>query len=175
MLIHKYSSKWIKDFEDIKKEIDNGLQRLHYTVEHIGSTSVPLLDAKPIIDIDIIYYDDKEFHKIQSSLEHLGYYHNGNQGIEKREVFKRDGSSSNPVLDLITHHLYVCPIDSKALERHILTRNYLRKYNWARIKYQRMKYELAEKANQNKKTYAELKELYVNEFIDEIIYKEKHR
>ena len=81
MLIHKYSSKWIRDFEEIKKEIDNGLQGLHYSVEHIGSTSVPLLDAKPIIDIDIIYYDDKEFHKIQSSLEHLGYYHNGNQGI----------------------------------------------------------------------------------------------
>ena len=175
MLIQKYSSDWVKDFEDIKKEIDACFQGFHYQIEHVGSTSVPDLDAKPIIDIDIVYETDETFQKIKSCLIYMGYYHNGNQGIEKREVFKRDGNSSNPVLDLITHHLYVCPIDSKALERHILTRNYLRKHNWARIKYQRMKYELAEKANQNKKTYAELKELYVNEFIDEIIYKEKHR
>ena len=52
-------------------------------------------------------------------------------------------------------------------------RNYLRKNDSARIKYQEMKYLLAEKANQNKKLYAELKELNVNEFIDEIIEIEK--
>jgi GrpB-like predicted nucleotidyltransferase (UPF0157 family) len=52
-------------------------------------------------------------------------------------------------------------------------RNFLRKNDWARMKYQDMKYELAEKANQNKKLYAELKELNVNEFIDEIIEKEE--
>ena len=52
-------------------------------------------------------------------------------------------------------------------------RNYLRKNDSARIKYQEMKYQLAEKANQNKKLYAELKELNVNEFIDQIIKIEK--
>lgn len=103
----------------------------------------------------------------------LGYYHNGNQGIEDREVFKRNNASTNKVLDSITHHLYVCSIASKALERHILSRNYLRKNEWARVKYQEMKYELAEKANQDKKKYAELKELNVNDFIDSIIEKEK--
>ena len=65
------------------------------------------------------------------------------------------------------------PANSKALERHILSRNYLRKNEWARLKYQEMKYELAEKADQNKTIYAELKERYVNEFIDLIIEKEK--
>ena len=52
----------------------------------------------------------------------------------------------------------------------------IKKYTsaWARLKYQKMKYELAEKANQHKKRYAELKELNVNGFIDEIIRKEKN-
>lgn len=173
MLIEKYTSNWTKDFADIKREIESGLNGLEYRIEHVGSTSVPNLDSKPIIDVDIIYDNESEFEKITSGLINLGYYHNGNQGIEKREVFKRDGNSSNRILDSTPHHLYVCPMDSEPLQRHILMRNFLRKNDWARIKYQDMKYELAEKANQNKKLYTEMKELNVNEFIDEIIKEEK--
>jgi GrpB-like predicted nucleotidyltransferase (UPF0157 family) len=77
------------------------------------------------------------------------------------------------VRDNIKHHLYVCSQNSKALQRHILSRNYLRKNEWARIKYQQMKYQVAEKANQNRKIYQDYKELYTNSFIDEIIEKEK--
>jgi GrpB-like predicted nucleotidyltransferase (UPF0157 family) len=173
MLIETYKSNWIKDFKDLKCEIENGLHGLVYTIEHIGSTSVPNLDSKPIIDIDIIYFKQPDFEKIKLGLEKTGYYHNGNQGIADREVFKRNEKLTNKILDTIKHHLYVCPINSKALERHILSRNYLRKNEWARIKYQQMKYELAEKANQDRKAYAALKELNVNDFIDSIIEEEK--
>ena len=173
MLIEKYTSNWITNFTKIKREIESGLIGFEYQIEHVGSTSIPNMDSKPIIDIDIIYDNKSEFEKIKSGLIKIGYYHNGNQGIEKREVFKRNGKSSYGILDTITHHLYVCLRKSEPLERHILMRNYLRNNEWARLKYQEMKYELAEKANQNKKRYAELKELSVNEFIDEIIEKEK--
>lgn len=174
MLIEKYTSNWIKDFADLKHKIENVLHGLEYGIEHIGSTSIPNLDSKPIIDIDIIYSNQADFEQIKSALEKIGYYHNGNQGIKNRDVFKRNGKWSSEILDTITHHLYVCLIDSKALERHILFRNFLRKNDWARLKYQQMKYELAEKANQNKKQYAELKELNINDFIDSIIEKEKN-
>ena len=173
MLIEKYTPTWIKDFADLKREIENGLHGLAFNIEHVGSTAVPNLASKPIIDIDIIYSNQADFQKIKSGLEKIGYYHNGNQGIEDRDVFKRNGKCNNGILDSVKHHLYVCPIDSKALERHILSRNFLRKNDWARLKYQQMKYELAEKANQDKKKYAELKELNVNTFIDSIIEKEK--
>lgn len=173
MLIETYTSNWIKDFTDIKSEIENGLHGLDYTIEHVGSTAVPNLNSKPIIDIDIIYSKQLDFVKIKSGLEKIGYYHNGNQGIEDRDVFKRNGKLTNKILDTVKHHLYVCPIDSVALERHIITRNFLRKNEWARIKYQQMKYELAEKANQDRKVYAALKELNVNDFIDSIIEEEK--
>ena len=112
MLIEKYTSNWIKDFTKIKSEIENGLQGLDYTVEHVGSTCVPNLDAKPIIDIDIIYSKKLDFEKIKSALLKIGYYHNGNQGIEDRDVFKRNGKLANQILDTIKHHLYVCPIES---------------------------------------------------------------
>jgi len=173
ILIKKYTADWITNFTHLKNEIEKGLSGLAYQIEHVGSTSVPNLDAKDIIDMDIIYEHESEFEKIKAGLLKIGYYHNGNQGIEQREVFKRNGAFKNEVLDTITHHLYVCPTNGKALERHVLSRNYLRKNEWARLKYQKMKYELAEKADQNKTIYVELKERYVNEFIDFIIEKEK--
>ena len=171
MLIEKYTSKWMEDFASIKREMEKGLHGLNHTMEHIGSTSVPNLDSKPIIDIDIIFDNQEDFEKIKGALLKMGYYHNGNQGIKDRDVFKRNDGWTNEILDNIKHHLYVCPADSKALERHILSRNFLRNNDWARLKYQQMKYELAEKANQDKKIYAELKELNVNDFIDSMIGK----
>lgn len=172
MLIEKYTSDWVRHFDDIKSQVETVLNGLEFSIEHVGSTSVPNLDSKPIIDIDIIYSLKQDFEKIKQELEKIGYYHNGNQGIEDRDVFKRNGKLTNEKLDTIKHHLYVCPIGSKALERHILSRNFLRENDWARIKYQQIKYELAEKANQDKKVYAALKELHVNDFIDFIIEEE---
>ena len=175
MLIEKYTSTWIKDFENLKIQIENVLFGLNFTIEHVGSTSVPNLDSKPIIDMDIIYTKKIDFEKIKAGLLKIGYYHNGNQGIEDREVFKRNGELTYEILDKKKHHLYVCRVESSALERHILSRNFLRNNDWARLKYQQMKYELAEQANQDRKKYAELKEQNVNDFIDYIIEKEKKR
>ncbi|MDX2069740.1 MAG: GrpB family protein [Haliscomenobacter sp.] len=173
MLIEKYNPNWVKQFNDIKSQLEPVLSGLECSIEHVGSTSVPQLDSKPIINIDIVYFVKSDFEKIKLGLEKIGYYHNGNQGLEGREVFKRNGQLSHEVLDRIKHHLYVCPTDSKALERHLLSRNHLRKNEEARIKYQQMKYALAEQANQDRKKYQELKELYVNDFIDSIVEMEK--
>jgi len=174
MLIEKYTPNWIANFEDLKREIKIGLVGIECQIEHIGSTSVPNLDSKPIIDIDIIYENEADFKMIKLGLMKIGYYHNGNQGIEKREVFKRNEKSNQEILDKITHHLYVCLKNSEAVERHIRSRNFMKKNDWARLEYQEMKYKLAKKANQNKKLYAELKETYVNDFIDSIIGNNRH-
>lgn len=122
MVLEKYTSNWVKNFTNIKSEIEVVFDEMKYVIEHIGSTAVPYLDSKPIIDIDIIYSNPSDFEIIKLRLEKLGYAHYGNQGIESREVFKRNGKSTNQILDTITHHLYVCPDSSKALERHILSR-----------------------------------------------------
>lgn len=174
MLIQEYEIQWDQDFRKIKLEIEKGLIGLNISIEHIGSTSIPNLAAKSIIDIDLIYGTDTDFNKIKSGLSQIGYFHNGNQGILNREVFKRNaGQSKNEILDNIKHHLYVCPIDSDELNRHLMFRDYLRINKWARLKYQELKYELAEKAGQNKQRYAELKELNAKEFINSIVEKAK--
>lgn len=108
MLNEKYTSQWCEDFESLKFEIERGLTGLNPHIEHVGSTSVPHLDSKPIIDLDIIYESESEFKLLKARLTSIGYRHNGDQGIENREVFKRDKKDGHPVLDSIPHHLYVC-------------------------------------------------------------------
>lgn len=169
MLIQEYSPNWIIDFETISKILHETLLNYIIAIEHIGSTSIPHLAAKPIIDIDIVYSKNADFEAIKTCLESIGYFHNGNQGIENREVFKRNEIAKNKILDIITHHLYVCPIDSEELQKHILFRDYLLANEATRIQYQSLKYEIAEAANQDKKKYAELKELKAKDFIDNII------
>jgi GrpB-like predicted nucleotidyltransferase (UPF0157 family) len=169
MLIVKYNPEWITHFEKIKAKLWYVLNGTNIEIEHVGSTSVPKLDAKPIIDIDVICYQDADFQGIKKCLESLGYFHNGNQGVEGREVFKRNGIGKDDVLDKITHHLYVCKHDCWELQRHILFRDYLRKNEIAKEFYQNLKYQIAEEANQDRKLYAHLKQLKANSFIDYII------
>ncbi|MBP6686221.1 MAG: GrpB family protein [Lacibacter sp.] len=170
MLVREYTTKWVHDFQIIKTILNEALQHLPLTIEHIGSTSIPGLAAKPIIDIDIVYENNVSFIEIKNRLERIGYYHNGNQGITDRDVFKRKNvATKHPVLDSIAHHLYVCPAHSEELKRHLLFRNYLRINENARNEYQKLKLALAAKAQQDKKRYAVLKEENAGEFIEKIL------
>ena len=166
MLIQKYNPVWVRDFEAIKAVIQSALEGMNIKVEHVGSTSVPGLAAKPIIDIDIVLYSKKEFNKINSRLSEIGYYHNGDQGIPTREAFKRKEPSINhAVLDKILHHLYVCPIDSPELDRHLVFRDYLSANESARQAYEKIKRQIAAESNHDYKTYAQLKETRAKGFI----------
>ena len=124
-LIVPYDPLWAIHFKEINDKLQNALFEIEIKIEHVGSTAIPSLAAKPIIDIDIVYFQTADFEYIKNKLEVLGYYHNGNQNIEGREVFKRNGIAFDKVLDGIPHHLYVCKIDSEELNRHISFKNYL--------------------------------------------------
>ena len=174
MLLQPYNPLWSVQFQAIKAEIEKVLDPTCFPIEHVGSTAVPFLDAKPIIDIDIIFHNPSDFIQIKTGLQQLGYYHNGNQGIQGRDVFKRSGLNYQNVLDTIPHHLYVCLSSCPALERHLLLRDHLRKNDNARLQYQSLKYEMAHLAYQDRKHYQELKELHINGFIDAIIHLEKN-
>jgi GrpB-like predicted nucleotidyltransferase (UPF0157 family) len=167
MLIQPYTAQWIADFQAIEGVLQETLSSLRISTEHIGSTAVPDLDGKAIIDVDIVMHAPIEFEAIKTRLEAIGYYHNGNQGIEGREVFKRQKTDlQHPVLDFVRHHLYVCAHDSVELGRHLAFRDYLRTHAEARLTYQRLKHEIAEEAQHDQKRYAYLKEIKVQPFIN---------
>ena len=75
----------------------------------------------------------------------------------------------HPVLDVITHHLYVCPAESAELKRHLLFRDYLREHGWAREEYRKLKKSIAERANQDRKMYADIKEEEAKAFVLRVV------
>ena len=118
-----YDRAWKSAFEKIKEELDHAIGDLILGIEHVGSTSVEGMSAKPCIDIDVIIQDYSVFDAVVSKLEAIGYLYEGDLGIKDREAFQY---SNKPHLQ--THHLYVCPQYSEELHRHITFRDFLRSH-----------------------------------------------
>ena len=136
VVVLPYDERWEQAFTQIKDEIQAALGSLALRIEHVGSTSVRGLSAKPIIDIDVVIRDYSVFDAVVTALKEIGYQHEGDLGIAAREAFKYDGKAH-----LQQHHLYVCPQDSAELKRHIAFRNYLRSNPEAVREYGRIKEE----------------------------------
>ena len=120
VVVEKWNPKWKDEFEKIVDSLGKDIIYNSIKIEHVGSTSVEGLSAKPIIDLDIVIENDK-FEIIKRLLNDKGYEHEGDLGIEGREAFSYSGKE-----ELMTHHLYVCPKDSKELFKHITFRNFLK-------------------------------------------------
>ena len=159
-----YDPSWQEAFANIRDMIQSYIGDLIVRIEHVGSTSVPGLSAKPVIDLDVVIESNDLLSEIVERLAKQGYQHQGNLGIEGREAFQRTVDD-----DHMTYHLYVCPQDSRELRRHILFRDYLRKHPEARDGYQALKVDLAEKYRYDIDTYCEMK----TDFITGILVKAK--
>ena len=120
VVVEKWNPKWKDEFEKIVASLGKDIIYNSIKIEHVGSTSVEGLSAKPIIDLDIVIENDN-FEIIKRLLNDKGYKHEGDLGIEGREAFSYSGKE-----ELMTHHLYVCPKNSKELFKHITFRNFLK-------------------------------------------------
>ena len=134
-----YDAAWKAEFEKIKNEIEGALGALAVRTEHVGSTSVEGLSAKPCIDLDVVIKDYSSFEEVKEKLAKIGYIHEGDLGIEGREAFDY---ADKP--HLMKHHLYVCPHSSEELRRHIAFRDFLRSNPEAAQKYGKVKETAAE-------------------------------
>ncbi|MBR6019087.1 MAG: GrpB family protein [Lachnospiraceae bacterium] len=131
-----YDAQWKEDYAAIREELAAALGDLALRIEHVGSTSVEGLSAKPIIDIDVVIEDGTKLDAVIAALGGIGYSHEGNLGIVGREAFKYEGKEH-----LRRHHLYVCTQDSPELRRHLVFRDYLRSHPEAVKEYSRIKEE----------------------------------
>ncbi len=161
VVVLPYDEAWKKDFEEIKAELMAVLDGLVLSVEHVGSTSVPGLAAKPIIDIDVIIEDTDCFEKVKTALETIGYQHEGDLGIPGREAFKYHGKEH-----LRKHHLYVCAKDSDELKRHLSFRDYLRTHPEAVKEYGRIKEEGARLYPNDIDSYIEYKAPFIQDCVN---------
>lgn len=138
-LISEYNPEWPNWFITLKEMYAEALRGLSISIEHVGSTSVKGMNAKPIIDIDIVVKRE-DFHQVKERLGTLGYIHEGDLGIPDREAFKMNDNEPDRVLP--EHHLYVCYGDGHEVKKHLAFREYLRKHRSARERLKRLKRRL---------------------------------
>jgi GrpB-like predicted nucleotidyltransferase (UPF0157 family) len=114
-----YDAEWPAWFARLRERIWPAVHDFALGIEHVGSTSVPGLAAKPVIDLDLVVPSRREIPLAITRLSRLGYTHQGDLGIPDREAFDTPPSDA-------PHHLYVCPAESLALRNHLALRDHLR-------------------------------------------------
>jgi GrpB-like predicted nucleotidyltransferase (UPF0157 family) len=151
-LVEKYNPEWPEWFEEIKAFLGEKVTQACIRIEHVGSTSVPEMTAKPIIDL-ILVIEPQDFEEIKSLLVERGYYHEGDLGINEREAFDLEDVSVKSSLPC--HHLYVCPKDSTELKKEIAFRDFLRQNKEYIERLSELKWSLAEAFNNDRGAYME--------------------
>jgi GrpB-like predicted nucleotidyltransferase (UPF0157 family) len=159
VIIEDYDPRWPRFFEILRLPIAAALAELANSIEHVGSTAVPGLAAKPVIDIDVLLRSATELPDVIRKLAELGYEHKGNLGIIGREAFRTNAAA-------VRHHLYVCPPESREYMRHIAFRNYLRAHPAEANAYALLKRELASKFGYDREGYNEGKSEFVRRILD---------
>jgi len=137
----KYDDRWPQYFLEIRDFLAGHIRSAYLSIEHVGSTSVKGLYAKPILDIDIIIQDGEETNKILDELSAIGYIHVGDLGIIGREAFRKTGET----LNYFPHNLYVIHESNIAWHNHKYLRDHLRQNDLSRAAYGNLKKSLAEK------------------------------
>ena len=150
----EYNPEWPNHFRQLRDRIWPSVSDIAVAIEHVGSTAVPGLAAKPIIDLDVVIPSRSAVPLMVKRLGRLGYEYRGDLGIEDREAFW--SPENQPA-----HHLYVCPQDSIALRNHIALRDHLRAHPWDVLTYSSLKKQLAERYSREIDRYIEGKTEFI--------------
>jgi GrpB-like predicted nucleotidyltransferase (UPF0157 family) len=129
--------------------------------EHIGSTAVPGLVAKPIIDLLAGHQPENDPRVYFLTLQAAGYEHRGPQGVPEREFFVRGPESHR------THHLNLVPVDGVFWRQHLMFRDRLRNEPAVRAAYAALKQQLAAAHPDDRGAYTDGKASFVSHIVHE--------
>ncbi len=157
--LEKWNPKWRDDFELEKQNLLNIFGSLALDIQHIGSTSVDQLDAKPIIDIAVGLKNLSDFEKVRQVFLHLPEY-SVKTDNEPGEILARKGPEDNR-----THFIHIMNYDGQRMNDSLKFRNILRRDPQIRNEYCKLKHQLANRYPNNRKAYTANKA----EFIEQIL------
>ena len=158
LIIRDYDPVWAVLFADISNKIATALHSICVRIEHVGSTAVQGLAAKPIIDLDVVLPSSVEIPQAIHLLAALGYVHEGDLGIHAREAFRWPPGEAR-------HHVYVLIEGAAELRRHMDFRDALRANADLREEYARLKRSLAAQHSGNRDAYAKGKSAFIRAVI----------
>lgn len=165
----EYDSRWPQMFAAEAEKIQNILGENCIAVHHIGSTSVPNLAAKPIIDILPVVRDLRLVDAKNAAFEALGYECMGEFGIAGRRYFRKGG-------DERTHQIHIFAQESAYdIARHLAVRDYLRAFPKEAAAYGDLKMRLAQQYPEDIEGYCDGKDAFVKALEQRALaWKEKH-
>lgn len=157
VLISPYSSEWPNLFRILQEELIRGFAPIPVTVEHIGSTSVPGLAAKPVIDVLLGASSLAEIESKMEFLNELGYEYVSKyeKAIPDRRYFVKTSTNSLRI------HVHAVELDSRLWQEHLAFRDALRCDSNLRSQYQLLKFQLAEKFVNDKSAYSAAKSPFI--------------
>lgn len=162
IVLEEYNASWPAVFAEEKRKLENIFPVENIAIEHIGSTSVVGLGAKPVIDMMIGVSDFSLANIFISGIEGLGYqYISSYESVMPfRKFFIKDDLGKR------THHIHLVEFNSDFWIRHLAFRNYLRENIEVRDEYYLLKKELSEKEWNSGDEYAAAKADFINEVLN---------
>jgi GrpB-like predicted nucleotidyltransferase (UPF0157 family) len=157
VIVTAYQPSWRENYEleaaQLKSIFGGELIEIH----HIGSTSIPGMDAKPIIDILMVVHDIRKIDAYNNKMQHAGYIPKGEYGIPGRRFFIKGDELHH------THHLHVFQQRHADIARHINFRDYLIAHPEEASKYARLKKKLAVRHHLDIESYQAGKEQFIKQ------------
>ncbi|WP_332651577.1 GrpB family protein [Lysinibacillus sp. 54212] len=151
----EYTSEWTCMFEAEVECLKNIFGHEIISFEHFGSTSIPGMKAKPVIDMMCIVKDIRKIDSYNEKMQSLAYDPAGEWGIDGRRLFRKGGENR-------THHIHFYQLANPQIERHLVFRDYLIAHPDEVIRYSSFKEELANKFEYTR-DYSPAKKEFVSE------------
>lgn len=156
-----YNPEWPNQFANIHATVWPAVQHASMSLEHVGSTAVPGLAAKPVIDACIVVASRRDIPYVVKALAKIGYEHRGNLGVPDREAFRHPAGTAK-------HHLYVSPRGSLSLRNHLGLRDYLRGHPEAVREYGELKQLLAKQFPEDMDSYIAGKTAFITGILQQL-------
>lgn len=153
-----YDPRWPLDFERAAGEVMAALRPYLLAIHHIGSTSIPGIDAKPVIDILAVVVDLRAVDEQTDAMRALGYQVMGEFGIAGRRYFRRDDSTGRR-----THQIHAFAEGSPHVKRHVAFRDFIRAHPNVAAEYGELKRRLAEAHPHDMDAYMDGKDGFIKE------------
>lgn len=152
-----YNPSWPRKFEEESKQIAIALGENIVTIHHMGSTSIPNIYAKPVIDILVEVKDIAKLDEQSLAMETLGYEVMGEFGIPGRRYFRKENQG------IRTHNVHTFEVNSPEIIRHLAFRDYMITHPEAAQKYGELKRQLAKHYPDDINGYMDGKDSFVKE------------
>ena len=157
--LYPHSEEWSILFEKEKIKVYNCIKEYVIDIQHVGSTSIRGMHAKPIIDIVVAIDDLKDGFKLIDDIESIGYHFKGSLGKSNRFFFWKGNETNN------THNLHIVQYGDKNWENLTLFRNFMNNHSDYRDKYYSLKLDSANKYKDDRDAYTSSKTKFILDVI----------